>query len=84
LAVIVSLISSEVLEILDPPVLETRPSDFAKLGSAEQIVALHISRKPKHSVFSENQILLDLIENLMLAMPNHSSLYFHPWKYVVQ
>jgi hypothetical protein len=30
------------------------------------------------SVFPENQISLDLLENLMLAAPNHLSLYFHP------
>jgi hypothetical protein len=76
------------LEILDPPVSETGPSGFAELGSVEQIVALHIGRKPEHpiwqtrtSIFPENWIFLDSIKNLMLAAPNHSPLYFHPWKY---
>jgi hypothetical protein len=31
--------------------------------------------------FSENQIFLDLIKNLMLPALNHSSMYFHPWKH---
>jgi hypothetical protein len=34
--------SFKILDIQDPPVLETKPSGFAELGSAEQIVALHI------------------------------------------
>jgi hypothetical protein len=45
LVVIISLDSSEILEILDPSVLETGPSSFAKLGSVEYIVALHIGQK---------------------------------------
>jgi hypothetical protein len=90
MTIIVSLISFEVLEIPNPPVSETRPSNFAKLGSAEQIVALYVGRKLEHpvwqtgtTVFLENQIFLDLIKNLMLAMPNHLPQYFHPWKHVV-
>jgi hypothetical protein len=35
---------------------------------------------PEHLIFPENQILLDSIENLMLAAPNRSPMYFHPWK----
>jgi hypothetical protein len=54
LAIIVSLVLSEFLEILSPSVSETGPSGFAKLGSTEQIVALHIGRKLEHPVFSEN------------------------------
>jgi hypothetical protein len=69
---------SEVPEILDPPVSETGPSDFAELVSAEQIVALHIDQKPKHPVFPENRIFLDSIRSLMLATPNCSPPYFHP------
>jgi hypothetical protein len=38
--------SSEILEILDPPVSEIGPSGFVELGSTEQIVALHIDQKP--------------------------------------
>jgi hypothetical protein len=30
---------------MDPPVSKTRPSDFAELGSAEQIVVPYIGRK---------------------------------------
>jgi hypothetical protein len=51
LAVVVSLVSSEVLEILDPPVLQTKPFNFVELGSEEQIVALHIGQKPEHPVW---------------------------------
>jgi hypothetical protein len=40
--VIVLLDLSEFLEILDPLTLETGPSDFAKLSSSEQIIALCI------------------------------------------
>jgi hypothetical protein len=43
--VIVSFDSSEILEILDPPVSEIRPSGFAELDSVGQIVALHIGQK---------------------------------------
>jgi hypothetical protein len=60
------------LEILDPPISETGPFSFAELGSAEQIITLHISRKPKHPVFPENRIFLDSIGNLMIVVPNHS------------
>jgi hypothetical protein len=66
------------LEILDPPISETRLSDFAGLGPTEQTVALHIGQKLDCPVFPENQIFLDLIGNLMLTAPNHSLLYFHP------
>jgi hypothetical protein len=83
--------SAKVLEILDPQVPETAPSDFAKFGSAEQIIALHIGRKPDYliwqirtSIFFKNQIFLDLIENLLLAMPNHSPLYSHSQKHAAQ
>jgi hypothetical protein len=69
---------SEVPEILDPPVLETGPSDFAELVSAEQIVALHIDRKSEHPVFLESRIFLDSIKSLMLVAPNCSPPYFHP------
>jgi hypothetical protein len=80
--------SSEIIENPDHSVLEAGASGFVELGSAEQIIALHIDRKPDHpvwqtetSIFLENQIFLDLIRNLMLAAPNRSPLYFHPWKH---
>jgi hypothetical protein len=81
LVVIVSFDSSKVPEILDPPVLETGPFGFAELSSGEHIVVLHIGRKSDHPVFLENRFFLDLIENLILAAPNHSPLYFYPWKH---
>jgi hypothetical protein len=37
--------------------------------------------KPEHPVFSETQIFLDLLRNLILAVPNYSPLYFYPWKH---
>jgi hypothetical protein len=43
--VIVSFDSSEILEILDPPFSEIRPSGFAELDLVGQIVALHIGQK---------------------------------------
>jgi hypothetical protein len=45
-AVVLSLDSSKILKILDPPVLEIRPSSYDDLGSVEQIVTLYIGRKP--------------------------------------
>jgi hypothetical protein len=45
------LASSEILEILDPPVLETGAFGFAELGSAEQTIALCIGQKPDCSVW---------------------------------
>jgi hypothetical protein len=78
LAIIISLDLSDVLEIMDPPVLEIRPSSFAELGSAKQIIVVHIGRKPEHPIFPKTHIFLNLIRNLMLAAPNHLPLYFHP------
>jgi hypothetical protein len=43
--------STEILEILDPLVLETGSSGFAELGSTEQIIALHIGQKSDHPVW---------------------------------
>jgi hypothetical protein len=45
LTIIVSLDLSNVLEILDPPVLEIGLSGFTGLGPTEQTVALHIGQK---------------------------------------
>jgi hypothetical protein len=39
-AIVVLLVSSEVLEILDPPVSETRLSGSAEFGLAKQILTL--------------------------------------------
>jgi hypothetical protein len=69
--------SFEFLEIPDPPISEIEPSGFAELCSAEQISAFCIGQKLDHPIFTENQIFLDLIESLMLAVPNRSPLYFH-------
>jgi hypothetical protein len=91
LVVVISLALFKILEILDPLISEIGPSDFADLGLAEQIVALHIDQKLDYlvwqtgtSIFLENQNFFDLIKNLMLAAPNRSSPYFHPWKHDVQ
>jgi hypothetical protein len=48
--IIVSLKLSELLEILDHPVSETRPSNFVESGSVEQASALHINQKLEHPV----------------------------------
>jgi hypothetical protein len=48
---IVLLDSSAILEILDPPISETGPSDFVEHGSAKQIVALCIGQKPNCPVW---------------------------------
>jgi hypothetical protein len=63
---------------LDPPISETGLFSFAELGPIEQTVALHIGQKLDVPVFPKNQNFLDLIRNLMLAVPNRSPLYFHP------
>jgi hypothetical protein len=62
-------------------VSETGPSSFAGHGPTEQTVRFD---KPEHPNFAETQIFLDLIENLVLAMPSRSPLYFHPWKHARQ
>jgi hypothetical protein len=48
--VVVLLASSVILEILDPPVSETKTSGFAEHGSAEHTVTLYISRKSDCSI----------------------------------
>jgi hypothetical protein len=51
LAIIILLDSSEVLKIPDPSVSEIEQSGVAELGSAEQIVALHIGQKSEHPIW---------------------------------
>jgi hypothetical protein len=34
--------------------------------------------KLEHPIFLKKQIFLDLIKNLMLVVPNHLPIYFHP------
>jgi hypothetical protein len=86
LAIVILFTSSEILGILDPPVSEIGTSDFAELGSAEQTVTLCIGQKLNCPIwqtgtsgfFKKNQIFLNSIENLMLAAPNYSPMYFRP------
>jgi hypothetical protein len=70
---------------LDPPVSETGTSDFAELGLADKL--LHYASvknqtvqfgKPEHLILLKNQIFHDSIRNLMLDVPNHLPMYFHP------
>jgi hypothetical protein len=83
-AIVVSPKLSEPLEILDPPISYFGTSSFAKLGSEEHILALCIGYKLKDlewqigtSNFSITYNFLDSTENMMLAMLNHSPLFFH-------
>jgi hypothetical protein len=49
--VIIYLVSSESLEFLDPPILETGPSGFGILGPIELIIALCIGQKLDHPIW---------------------------------
>jgi hypothetical protein len=78
---------SEVLEILDPSVSETGLPSFAGFGPTEQIVALHIGRKPDCTVWQTRTSGVSKKSNFPqfdqkpdACATNHSLLYSHLWK----